>query len=75
MIRFDFVKGRHIYSYFASDVKILINELVDDAESPNVTFDLMDVFKLVRELANRDRPIAEGNPTDYIPDLYIKDKK
>lgn len=55
--RFDFKKGAHDYSYYYDDVKELINMLVDQAEAPEINFDVMDVFTLVRNLALKSKVV------------------
>lgn len=48
MNRFDFQKGKHVFSFYYDDVRELINHLVDIADSDGCNIDLMDVFALVR---------------------------
>ena len=57
--RFDFSKGTHQFSFYYDDVKELINHLVDIADSEQCNLDLMDIFSLVRRLAQDTTTVPE----------------
>jgi len=58
--RFDFTKGQHHFSFYYDDVKELINHLVDVADSDGCNLDLMDIFSLVRRLANDTTKVSKS---------------
>ncbi len=57
MNRFDFQKGKHVFSFDYENVRELINHLVDVADSDESNIDLMDVFALVRLISGQETKI------------------
>jgi len=45
--RIDFKKGKHRYSFYFDDARVLANHLYDLAADPGCNIEVMDLFKVI----------------------------